>query len=173
MIKKFSLPSQPKAQKSGRRAPRKRSFLRGSPHKLSIIEVLMIVSLLFVLGTLAIVTMNPSRHFAETRNAERWSQVNMLSNSLNDYRRAHRDEFPWGDTTTMREICNPHIDAVRCHEAGFISLSHLVPAYIKEIPVDPLATGLGSGYGISAHGEGDIVVTALSAEKGDIITVGH
>lgn len=173
MMKKFFLPFHATAQKSGRHAPRKRSFLSGSPHKLSIIEVLMIVSLLFVVSTLAIVTMNPSSAFAEARNAERWSGVNILHNGLSEYKRALRDELLSEATGTPREICHPHIDAARCHEAGFVSLSHLVPAYIKEIPVDPLAAGLGSGYAVTLGGETGIVVSSLLAEKGDVITIGR
>jgi hypothetical protein len=140
---------------------------------LSIIEVLMIVSLLFVLGTLAIVTMNPSSAFAEARNAERWSQVNMLHNSLSEYQRILHGELLLRATGTVQEICLPHVDASRCSEAGFVSLSHLIPAYLKELPIDPLATGIGSGYAVSLEGKTSIVVTALFAEKGDIIAVGH
>lgn len=173
MMKNSFLPFHKAVQKSGRHAPRKRSFLRGTPHKLSIIEVLMIVSLLFVLGTLSIVTMNPSNAFAEARNAERWSHVNALHNSLSEYQRTLRDGLLRGATGTASEICRPHIDAALCHEAGFVSLSHLIPAYLKEIPIDPLAEGMGSGYAVSALGNGDIMVTALFAEKGDIITVGR
>lgn len=172
MMKNSFLPFRKAAPKSGRHAPRKRSFLRGTPHKLSIIEVLMIVSLLFVLGTLLIVTMNPSRAFAEARNAERWSGVNALYNSLSEYQRTLHDSFLGGGAGTTREICRPHIDAALCREAGFVSLSHLIPAYLKEIPVDPLAEGIGSGYAVSVDESGDIMVTALFAEKGDIIAVG-
>ncbi len=160
-------------QKKGRYAPRKRSFLKGSPHKLSIIEVLMIVSLFFVLGTLAIVTMNPSNAFAEARNAERWSQVNMLHNSLSEYQRMLNGELLLRATGTAQEICHPHIDAARCSEAGFVSLSHLIPAYLKELPVDTLADGMGSGYAVLVHDETGIMVTALLSENGDIISVGH
>jgi len=171
MTKNFSSPFRSSAKTNGRHAPRKRSFLGGSPHKLSIIELLMIVSLFFVLGTLLIVTMNPSSAFAEARNAERWSAVNMLHNSLNEYQQTMHIELLSNTDGTMREICHPHVDAALCHQAGFVSLSHLVPAYLKEIPVDPLASGLGSGYAIS--GDKNIVISALLAEKGDVITVGR
>lgn len=173
MIKKLTSLFYRTTPKSGRHAPRKRSFLKGAPHKLSIIEVLMIVSLLFVLGTLVIVTMNPSSAFAEARNAERWSAVNVLHNGLNEYQRTFPGALLSEATGKSREICHPHIDAAICHEAGFVSFSHLVPAYLIEIPVDPLAEGLGSGYAVSLNNEAGMVVSAILAEKGDVISVGR
>lgn len=162
----------PAPLKSARHAPQKRSFLRTTPHKLSIIEVLMLISLFFVLSTLAIVTTNPSLHFAEARNAERWSQVNLLHNSLSVYQQAHHDALLEG-TDIMREICRPHTDLSECRAAGLLSLSHLIPAYVAALPVDPHAEGARSGYAIALREEGGIIVTALLAEKGDSISVGR
>lgn len=138
----------------------------------TVIELLMVASLVAVLASLLIVTINPVSHFAESKNALRWSNVNSLLNAVYQYEFDNKGAPPQGVDATPREICNVDTDKTLCTANGLIDLSLLVPKYIRAIPLDPVATGAnGSGYQISKDAEGKVTIRALYAENADTISV--
>lgn len=138
----------------------------------TIIEVLMITSLVTILLSLVIVMVNPITHFSATRNAERWNHVNMIGNALHKYRLDYNLLFPEGVTPSPKEVCGAGVAARICSENNLLDLSVLVPAYLTRIPEDPsVVQGNGAGYSISyVEGKG-MIVTSLYAEGGDTITL--
>lgn len=138
----------------------------------TIIELLMVVSLIAILASLVIVAVNPAAHSALARNAERWNHMNMLSNGLYQYRLQHDGALPAGVSETPHEICRPDTTSRVCMEKGLLDISSLVPQYIRTIPIDPAAPqGEGVGYALSFREGKKLLITAIYAENGDIISI--
>lgn len=146
-----------------------------TPHKqrgLSIIEIVMIASLVAVLLSLAIMVVNPVAHTPRARNAERYSAVNLLANALLRYRDDHQGILPEQIDMVTREICQSGLSSARCQGSGLLDLSFLVPDYLPTLPVDPLKGSiLGTSYAVSAEPGGHIRISALATEDGDMIMV--
>ncbi len=146
----------------------KKNFQRG----FSIIETLMIVSLVAILASLFIVAINPVTHSSEAKNALRWSHVNALLNAVYQYDLEHAGKPPPGVDGTAREVCNGSTNSDLCISNGLVNLSLLVPQYIPALPTDPTSEGkMGSGYSVAADDLGKLTVRALHTEDVDVISV--
>ncbi len=133
------------------------------PNAFTLIELLIVIGIIAILAAAVIVAINPQRQFAQARDATRSSHINSLSNSLLSYQVSHAGG--WGSITLseeLKEICNTNeVDPVNCE--GLIDLSSLVNGgYLNKIPVDPQATGIGTGYFISKY---NILVADKSENK--------
>ena len=135
----------------------------------SIIESMMVASLVSVIVSLTIVALNPIADFAGARNAKRWSDVNALLNALHGHLVNNGGGLPIGIDSTPREVCTEDANVVACTGGGKLDLSTLVGVAFPVIPVDPEGgSGLGSGYAVYVK-EGRLTVMALRAEEGGTI----
>ena len=131
----------------------------------SIVETLMLASLLAIILSIAIVLIDPVAHLAISRNAKRWSDVNTIGNILANARAESALPPEFFATGTTREICRTSVSRAICETKGLL--------YVKTpLPTDPSTQrGEGSGYAVEAHDDGTQTVTALFAEDGDMIHV--
>lgn len=137
------------------------------------LELLLGASLLSVIASLLIITMNPAANFSEAKNASRFSAANVIAESLYRYAIDHHGEFPDSlNRSSEQEICKEGISRAVCAAHSLADLSFLVPRYVKHIPEDPLSlSGPGTGYILSFDQGKTIVVSALHVEGGDSIIV--
>ncbi len=111
----------------------------------TLLEMLLIIAIIAILAGIVIVAINPGRQLAQSRNAQRASDLRAIHSAVNQY---YIDNKEWpGDLetyTTLTEICDtgtePEGHSIDCAADGLIDLSSLVPTYISEIPTDPQVT---------------------------------
>lgn len=137
---------------------------------MSIIELLMICSLVFILASLVIVATNPVGAGAAARNAERWNAVNALGNAI--FRARADGNFITAVTPgTTYELCRREATKEACAAKGALDITSLVPQYLGNIPVDPAnEDAVTTGYTIRFISEGRMEVSAKFSEDGDRIT---
>ena len=106
----------------------------------TLLEILLVVGIIALLAGIVIVAINPGRQLAQTRNAERKSDLKQLHSAMTQYYIDH-GFYPASTTlsTTLKEICDTGSTSspsgLLC--TGLIDLSELVPTYITAIPKDP------------------------------------
>lgn len=145
-------------------------FLKG----FTLIEILLVIGIISILASVIIVAINPARQFAQTRNTQRWSNVNTILNAVNQYVIDNNGSLPSAiPTTTSTEICKT--GAASC--TSLIDLSVLTNSaiYITSMPVDPFCpTGCsaeGAGYTIFKDANGRVVVSSPNAELGKTVSI--
>lgn len=136
----------------------------------TLIEILLVLSLLAIFASIVIVAINPSKHLSESRDAQRETGVYTIVQSLYQYASEHGGSFPEVLDEQSRQICITGSEDC----SGLIDLFELSQdqAYLVGIPVDPLCTGTsqtcvinGSGYTATLTANGRVTVEALHAEN--------
>ncbi len=133
----------------------------------SIVETLMVASLVAILASIAIVVVNPVARLSVTRNAERWSHVNIIANEVVPPLSAEEMKGASLLGAVPVELCRSTVAPSECEREQLF----VVKQYGRTLPVDPLSQGNGTGYALSRDTLGRIVVSALLAEDGDAITM--
>jgi type IV pilus assembly protein PilA len=134
----------------------------------TLLEVLLVVGIIAVLAAIVIVAINPKRQMGQTRNAQRWSDVNTIINATYQYYIAN-GELPSSLTTSLKEICKTGKDC-----SGLVDLDILTDdqTYIVSMPYDPIGSPTnGAGYEIEKTSNDRVKVTAPDAELGETIEV--
>lgn len=140
----------------------------------TLIEILLVIGIISILASVIIVAINPARQFAQTRNTQRWSNVNTILNAVNQYMVDNNGSLPAGiPTTTSTEICKT--GAASCTDLIDLSVLTNGAIYITAMPVDPLCpTGCsaeGVGYKIFKDANGRVKITAPLAELNKTIEI--
>lgn len=139
----------------------------------TLIETLLVVSLLVLLVSISIIAINPKKQLSDSRDAEREVDVVMLVQTLYQYASDHDGAFPNGITTELREVCRT--GASDC--AGLHDLSTLTEndRYVVALPLDPQCDALsgvcaanGTGYFAQITANGRVYVSASSSENSTI-----
>ena len=138
----------------------------------TLLEILLVVAAIAILAGIVIVAINPSKQLGDTRNSQRWSDVNTILNAVYQYSVDNNGTIPTGIGTTASPICST--TGAACTTAGFVDLGVLITnqTYITAIPSDPqCATADSSCYEIVRSTDNRITVSAPDAENGAVITV--
>lgn len=143
----------------------------------TLIEILIVIGMIAILAAVVIVAINPARQFAQSRNTQRWSNVNTILNAVHQYAVDNNGLLPAEITTSVTEICKSSTATTTCATAALINLKRLVfdEKYLVELPIDPSCpTGCdaeGIGYEIVQTANGRVTVSAPNAELGETIEV--
>lgn len=138
----------------------------------TLLEILLVVAAIAILSGIVIVAINPVKQLAETRNAQRRSDVAAISSAMSQYLMKHAS-YPDLVEAGMCEDAEPDSsDYAICRtgaNCGGIRLDRdFVPDYLPDIPVDPSATNENfSGYTIAVLSTGRIIVCAPLTEVED------
>ena len=137
----------------------------------TLLEILLVIAIIAILAAIVIIAINPGKQLAESRNAQRRSDVNTVLNGVYQYSIDNNGTLPGGIGASATDICRT--GASSC--AGLIDLTTLTASgkYLVSIPNDPNSSGDSTGYTILKDATtGRITVTAPNAEPaGTIITV--
>ncbi|MDQ7814461.1 MAG: type II secretion system protein [Patescibacteria group bacterium] len=136
----------------------------------TLIEVLLVIAILAVLAAIVLIAINPPRSIAQSNNAQRWSNINAIINSIHQYAIDNNGIIPATITSVSTEICKT--GAGSC--AGLIDLGVVTfeERYILKIPTDPTsASANGTGYYVFKDAYNRITVEAPFAQLGDEIEV--
>jgi prepilin-type N-terminal cleavage/methylation domain-containing protein len=152
----------------------------GSRSGFTLIELLIVIAIIGFLMAAILVAVDPVKRVRQSRNAQRWSEVNAVLNAILKKQVDERDDYD-GETSAeivtsedyvqviVRDdtgiICNQWANRPGCDKDMDISGANkacvanlddgIVPAYIAELPFDPLGEGLtdcGSGSGCLIEG---------------------
>lgn len=146
----------------------------------TLIEILIVIGIISILAAIVIVAINPARQFAQSRNAQRWSNVNTILNAVHQYAVDNNGILPNQLITnangTARDICTTGTNLTDCG-ATRVNLGSTTEnqIYIVSMPVDPSCpTGCAAsstGYRIATTTNGRVIVSAPNAELGVSISV--
>ncbi len=134
----------------------------------TLLEILLVVAAIAILAGIVILALNPAKQLADTRDAQRWSDVNTILNAVWQYSIDNDGDLPTDVTTTMTEIC---ANGGTC--TGLVDLeTDLVGSgetYLVAIPEDPTGSSTnGAGYEIQLTSGGRVTVDAPDAENDTI-----
>ncbi len=142
----------------------------------TLLEILLVVAAIGILAGIVVVAVNPAKQLAETRNAQRRTDVNTILNAVYQYAIDNNGTLPSAiplsstcATPATNEICKT---GGTC--SGLVNLSALTTAekYVVSVPFDPIgATENGAGYHISKNSNGRVTVCAPDAEQSVTISV--
>ena len=150
--------------------------LQESKSGFTLVEILLVITILAILGIVTIIATNPARHIAKSRDSERTANVNSILIALHRYTVDHNGNFPPVISVDELEICRT--DSIQC--SGLYDLSDLTDGqeYLVSIPIDPLCSGSGqicsengSGYFLKKTAGGKVTILAPHAEVVNEISV--
>ncbi len=139
----------------------------------TLLEILLVVAVIAILAGIVIVALNPGRQLANSRNAQRQTDVKTILNAVYAYNIDNSGSMPTTITTTATDICNT--TGASC--TGLIDLGVLTAnaKYLVGIPKDPqcatLCSTFGTGYKISKDANNRITVSSTYAEQGLTISI--
>lgn len=121
----------------------------------TLIELLVVIGIIAILALIVLVAVNPSKQFADSRNARRWNDVNTILNGIHQNAVDNNGVF----SGTVAACTSPT-------NAGTLS-GVLVPTYISVMPTDPQGV---TDYTVCVT-SGRYTVAAPAAEEGATIQV--
>jgi prepilin-type N-terminal cleavage/methylation domain-containing protein len=124
----------------------------------TLIEILVVIGIIAILAAIVVVAINPSRQFAQARNAQRESDVNTILNAIGQDLADNKGVFVCSNGGTAVTITA----ATTSIGTSGTNLACLVPTYISSaIPMDPSGgTQANTGYTVSVNATGRYMVCA-------------
>ncbi len=140
----------------------------------TLLEILLVVAAIAILAAIVIVAINPTKQLAQTKNAQRRSDVNSIINAIYQYSIDRAGSLPAGVSTTAQLICKTGTATATCSALSLTDLQVVTAneTYLTAIPVDPTNTATASvGYTVMRSANGRVTVSAPNAEQGETISV--
>lgn len=149
----------------------------------TLVELLIVIGVIAVLAALAFVALNPLARFQDSRNAQRWTDVNAIIgavklhqvdnegnylSSISELSADTRYQIGTGETGCADDCGNPTVVL----DDACVDLSDLADnGYLPAVPIDPSyentdSTGAKTRYYLMVHTSGALEVGACSEEAG-------
>lgn len=125
----------------------------------TLIELLVVIAIIAILAVVVFVALDPVTRFADARDSRRWSDVNNILTAVHECIVDNNGSLTTcGITDTASHILGTGV--------GNLDLSTELAAYLKTMPIDPLAAdGADSGYSLQADANNIVTITADDAEN--------
>jgi len=146
----------------------------------TLIEILVVVALIAILTAITFIAINPAKNFADTRNAQRSSDVTQILNAVTQYTSEAGSGHSLADFGTIPACLTSGTEQQKTDAMAFIGTgsgnidltTDLVDEYIVGIPMDPLSgTAANTGYKICQTTGGRVEIKAPAAENSKVISV--
>ncbi|MFH2062853.1 MAG: type II secretion system protein [bacterium] len=142
----------------------------------TLIELLIVIGIIGFLAAAVLVAVDPVRRIQDSRNAQRWSEVNSILNAVLkkqvDDRALYNGESTAPIVTHATNVqvivdddtgivcnaigtrpgCDQVLDTAAANKNCVANLSGLLPDYIAEVPTDPADAACTSGSGCTTEG---------------------
>ena len=140
------------------------------PRGFTLLEILLVVAAIAILAGIVIVAINPAQQLAETRDAQRHSDVEAISSAILQYT-IKTGAYPADIPGLAGDDCPDDTENLICQEGeacdGF-SLDELVPNYIAALPIDPSQDGSEvTGYAGGLTSSNRVLICAPDTEEAD------
>jgi len=117
----------------------------------TLMELLIVIGIIAILAAIVIIAINPGRQLAQSRNSQRWSNVNTILNAIHQYAVDNQGTLPGAITV----VC-PATQSIGTDNADLTSLT---PSYLTAIPTDPSGGTAGdTGYTVCKTAENRVTV---------------
>ena len=142
----------------------------------TLLEILLVIAAIAILAGIVIVAINPGRQLAQTRNAQRRSNVTTILNAVYQYTIDNSGTLPTIPTATCallatNEACKLTATGT-CSTGVDLSVLTTSERYLTSMPIDPTVSSTnGTGYYITKSANSRITVCAPSAEISETISV--
>jgi type IV pilus assembly protein PilA len=122
----------------------------------TLIELIVVIGILAILATIVVIAVNPSRQFAQSRNAKRNNDVLAILDAVHQYAAdaVNNGSFPAGipsvaSCSTANASGDPPTGTTDVGTGGANLTSTLVSNYLTSVPTDPSSgTASVTGYKI-------------------------
>jgi prepilin-type N-terminal cleavage/methylation domain-containing protein len=144
----------------------------------TLIELLIVIGVIAILAALAFVALNPLARFQDSRNAQRWTDINAILSAIKldqvdnggTYMTAIADltddtYYQIGTGESTQDTCQyPDVDL----DASCVNLSGLVTdGYLASVPYDPSSgSAAETDYYVMVSSTGALTVGACTEEQG-------
>lgn len=135
----------------------------------TLIEILIVISLVAILSTITIVAINPLKHFQDVRNAQRSSDISQILNAESEYISDKGQSY----TDFGLQTCPATKDLGTPASATIIDISSfLVPKYMVSMPMDPTGgTAADTKYTSCVSATGRLTVSTTVVADGPVQSV--
>ena len=135
----------------------------------TLLEILLVIAIIAILAAIVIIAINPGKQLADSRNAQRETDVNTILNATYQYAVDTNGTIPATITTTATAVCASGGTCTGLIDLGVLTASE---KYLTSLPKDPTGGSANStGYNIMKTANNRITVSAPSAEQGKTISV--
>jgi prepilin-type N-terminal cleavage/methylation domain-containing protein len=138
----------------------------------TLLEVLLVAAIIAILAGIVIIAINPSKNLADSRNAQRRSDVTTILNAIYQYSLDNNGTLPTTipvSPSSAGEVCNT--TGAGCTTPAAVDLGVLTASgtYLVDIPEDPQCPDQclsnGAGYTVQILANGRVTVAAPDAEN--------
>jgi prepilin-type N-terminal cleavage/methylation domain-containing protein len=144
----------------------------------TILEMLLVVTLIAILLSISLVAINPNRSLAQARNLSRKVDIKNINDALEAYKAVSGSLIVDKITKHYKEICDTgnknSSDSLPSSNycEGKLDLRSLVPIYISSIPKDSQVTESGgTGYEVAKDKNNKITIKATKSELNELVAI--
>ena len=143
----------------------------------TLIELLLVMSIIGILASVLVISVNPARQFAKARDTQRQTDLYSILSAVYQYSSEHSGELPDtdGDPDTSNFPTTPTCigNSLPCFDlAGAGETDEtIVPEYMASMPMDPSEGEPEDTLYLIYINENDRLVASASAETTDPIVI--
>ena len=108
----------------------------------TLIELLVVIGVLAILLSITLIAINPTKHFQDTRDTARRSDVAAILDAIYEYQAGNAGSLPASLASVSTSSSAPSV--IASSGTGYVNMCDVVPTYMADLPLDP-TTGTRTG----------------------------
>jgi len=145
----------------------------------TLIHLLLFIGVVTIIGLGVFILLNPNQRIKDAKDAKRFDDVELLLNSIHQYKNDNQGSLPPGFTTGMNERqigtadsgCVIETNGCATINPSCIDVESSLSKYFKTVPIDPDRTKEKTGYTVSVDSNNIITIKACGSENAAPISV--